>query len=172
MYQEETAQLLNYESSFHVDCIRTFSGKYIDVFNTDPSTINIVDIAHSLANQCSHLSNFYSVAQHSYICSYLAPKGHELAALLHDASEAYLLDIPTPIKRKLDGYKALENKLMEVIAKKYKFSFPLSDEVHNVDRNLFIAEWNSLVLQKDNLITPMKSSKAKKMFLKRYDELK
>lgn len=42
-----------------------------------------------------------------------------LRALLHDASEAYMSDIPTPFKRLLPGYYDLEAKVMEVIHKRY-----------------------------------------------------
>jgi len=79
------------------DCIRTFTGKWMDVFNPTADMIDIRDIAHALActpRFAGHLPKFYSVAQHSIMCYDMVDKEFELVALLHDASEAYLLDIP------------------------------------------------------------------------------
>lgn len=131
--------------------IRTNSGLFINVFDTDPDTISIEDIAHALSmipRFGGHLNRFYSVAQHSVLCFNLAivygPE-HGLAALLHDASEAYLLDMPTPIKIGLPDYKATEYKLMEVIANKFGFEFPLNPVIKKVDAEALEIEYVNLV---------------------------
>lgn len=129
--------------------IRTFSGNYVDVFNPDPATITIEDIAHHLSNQCRFsgaLPEFYSVAQHSYLTSYLVEQEHKLAALLHDAAEAYLVDIPSPIKREIRDYAALEDGLMEVIANKFGFAYPLHPSVKAADKEMLEMEWNGIML--------------------------
>jgi hypothetical protein len=138
------------------DCIRTHSGQYVNVFNPDPDTILIEDIAHSLAHQCrwgGHISRFYSVAQHSLYCSYwiMDPK-LKLAALMHDASEAYLLDIPRPIKKKLYDYTHIEHGLMYVIAEKFGFKWPMDKAVKEVDEEMLHLEWKYLVLNDDKTI--------------------
>jgi len=76
--------------------IQTYSGKRIDFENPDPDQIDIVDIAHGLSNLCRFSGQskyFYSVAQHSFYVS-LVCKENKLQALLHDATEAYMADVP------------------------------------------------------------------------------
>lgn len=133
------------------DTIRTNSGLYVNVFDTDPETLTIEDIAHALSmipRFGGHLNRFYSVAQHSVLCFNLAIEyGFEygLAALLHDASEAYLLDMPTPIKNGLPDYKKVEDRLMRVIAEKFGFEYPLNSILKKVDGNALYIEWENLV---------------------------
>ena len=84
--------------------IRTYTGKYINVFDPDPEMIDIEDIAHSLSNTCrwgGHCRKFYSVAQHSVMVVDWLPVSDSklrLAGLMHDATEAYLTDLSKPIK--------------------------------------------------------------------------
>ena len=76
--------------------IQTFQGKAFDPFAPRPADISHFDIAHALSNICrftGHTNTFYSVAQHSVQVALLVPRPMQLAALLHDASEAYLCDI-------------------------------------------------------------------------------
>jgi len=83
----------------------TYTGKWWDI--TDPTTwvFDPVDIAFALSNVCRFAGHveFKSVAEHSIEVQGLlkewgAPADVQLAGLLHDASEAYLLDIPRPWK--------------------------------------------------------------------------
>ena len=142
------------ENLFTPDCIRTFSGQYVNVFDPKPETILIEDIAHALSFQCrfgGHLPQFYSVAQHSRLCSQLLyGTEHELSALMHDASEAYLLDIPSPIKKKLSNYAEIEDRLMKIISEKFRFKYPFHDLVHQADRKMLEIEWNEIMLGKKN----------------------
>lgn len=101
--------------------ISTYTGLDFNVINPRPSDIKIEDIAHALSMQCragGHYNQFYSVAQHSISCCREAKARGlstevQLCCLLHDASEAYLNDIPRPIKE--DDYKEKEEKLQKVI---------------------------------------------------------
>jgi 5'-deoxynucleotidase YfbR-like HD superfamily hydrolase len=97
--------------------------------------IHIGDIAHALSNQCrfsGHTREFYSVAEHCVRVSELLEewgwdRGVQLWGLLHDASEAYLVDVPSPLKC-ADGfalYRASEEQLMSAIA--IRFEIPLSE---------------------------------------------
>lgn len=142
------------ENLYTPNCIRTVTGIYMNVFEPTAEMICIEDIAHALTYQCrfgGHLTKFYSVAQHSLNCSYLINDDkNKLAALLHDASEAYLLDIPSPIKKGLSNYKYIEDKLMAVIAEKFGFDYPLHDEVKESDKIMLELEWDCLMLGKDS----------------------
>lgn len=160
------------ENLYTPDCIRTFSGQYVNVFDPDPDTILIEDIAHALSRQCrfgGHLPKFYTVAQHSVLCAVSVPSEHALAALLHDAGEAYMLDIPSPIKNRLPEYKKIEDNLMQVIAKKFGFQYPLHEEVKKADKMLLEWEWDRFVL-KNNMI-PWPSIVAKPNFLEEYKRI-
>ncbi len=142
-------ELINKENLFAGDCIRTFSGIYVNVFEPTIDMINIQDIAHALSNQCrfgGHLPNFYSVAEHSALCSKVVRAENRIAAILHDASEAYLLDIPSPIKKKITNYLEIEHKLMLLIAEKYGFKYPLCDDVKQADALMLSVEWYTLML--------------------------
>lgn len=79
-------------------------------------------IAHSLANICrysGHSRFFYSVAEHSVNVARLLPRHKRLWGLLHDAGEAFLMDIPSPAKQLLPDYKYLEGQIMSRIAKRF-----------------------------------------------------
>ena len=131
---------------------RTFSGKLIDPENPEPSDITSIDIARSLSLQCRYggqISFFYSVAEHSLLVRKLIMSGRvnkadelswencrawelEIGALLHDSTEAYISDIPTPFKKLLPGYYDLEKKLLKVIHRKYNLKLN-SDEEKIID---------------------------------------
>lgn len=164
------------ENLFTPDCIRTVTGQYVNVFDPDPQTILIEDIAHSLAYQCrfgGHLPSFFSVAEHCMYAVDIAPAGLQMAALLHDASEAYLLDIPRPVKVKLTNYKDVENRLMEVIAAKFGFEWPLHPEVKKIDEKLLRWEWDSLMLDKRKMYKKIRTpEEAKVDFLDYFKQIK
>ena len=161
------------ENLYTPDCIRTHSGQYVNVFNPDPDTILIEDIAHSLSQQCrfaGHLPGFYSVAQHSCrVSGILLPK-HQLAGLLHDASEAYLLDIPSPIKTRIPQYKEIEDNLMRVIADKFGFQYPLHEDVKQADKITLQLEWDHIMLGGQGLFG-WSMYHAKTAFLNKYEKL-
>jgi hypothetical protein len=134
------------------DWITTYTGKF---FPNDPqeNEINIETIAHALSNLCrfgGHINEFYSVAQHCVLCSYVAPKEYKLEALLHDASEAYLVDIPRPIKQMLPDYKSIELKVEKVIASKFNLPFPISFIVKDIDNRMLVTEASALLNGLDN----------------------
>lgn len=102
--------------------IFTYRGCQVDLVAPDPKTISILDIAHALSNVCrfaGHTQDFYSVAQHSVLVhDIVIREGHPekaLAALMHDAAEAYLGDLSTPLKAMLPHYGALERRMLGAI---------------------------------------------------------
>lgn len=157
------------------DCIRTNTGLYVNVFEPTSEMICIEDIAHALASMPrfgGHLNKRYSVAQHSVNCCKAALSLEDKkAALMHDASEAYMLDIPTPIKAKLPDYKKYEANLMSFIAKHFVFEFPLSEEVHSIDREMLLVEWENLVVNENDEFECWDHATAKAKFIELYNEL-
>jgi len=123
--------------------IQTYSGRRFTLLDPDPDTIVIEDIAHALANQCryaGHCLRFYSVAEHCRILWELAPDHAKFACLMHDATEAYLIDVPRSIKEQLKEYKTIEAKLAKVIAEKFDIPYPWPEEVHELDGRILLDE--------------------------------
>lgn len=106
------------------DYIGTYTGRKFWPMDPHADDVSIIDIAHSLSMQCryaGHCRKFYSVAEHSVlIAQWLLDQGHgqraALWGLLHDAAEAYLVDVPRPVKPHLAGYAAAEADVMAAIA--------------------------------------------------------
>lgn len=153
--------------------IRTFTGKVFDLLIPDPNSICIEDIAHGLSHTArfaGQLPCFYSVAQHSVLVANKVPPELKLAALLHDASEAYMGDMPSPFKSLMPEFQAIEARVMEVIASKFGFKYPLERSVKYADYHLLNQEWNSFV-NETNEIFPLSPSESKQLFLAAYYDI-
>ena len=116
--------MINHEPSNN-DWLQTFTAKRFYPMAPRSEDVDIRDIAHGLSQICrfsGQCRDFYSVAEHSVIVAgqvaLKAPSDYwqQLRALLHDASEAYLLDIPRPVKLLIPNYKEAENRVSLVIA--------------------------------------------------------
>lgn len=132
--------------------MRTYSGRFLDPFDLKQKDIDIVDIAHHLSHICRFngaTRYHYSVAQHSVLVA--AHMKHELRlsrpdellqGLLHDASEAYLCDIPRPIKHtpEFTFYREMEENVMMVIAQFFSLDWPFVAEVKKADDAVLVAE--------------------------------
>ena len=128
--------------------ILTYSGRHVELPNPDPEEINISDIARGLSRECrfsGQCQEFYSVAQHSVLASRIVTKEYALEALLHDAAEAYLRDIPHPLKRLLPEYSRIERALERVIRNKFGLPEKMSDPVHLADHALLATEKRDLM---------------------------
>ena len=103
------------------DWSQTYTGKRFEYAGEiDSSMICIRDIARSLSMQCrynGHVEKFYSVAEHSIAMSFQVPAEARLYALPHDAAEAYIGDIITPLKT--DAMRELEDRILDVILSRY-----------------------------------------------------
>jgi 5'-deoxynucleotidase YfbR-like HD superfamily hydrolase len=108
--------------------VRRINGKIMDLEDLRPQDIQIDEIAHALSLTCRYggrIKEFYSVAQHSVLVAkglYNHSKNKNLAlyGLLHDAAEAYLSDVVSPLKMRLDFYIELEDIIMYQILKKFR----------------------------------------------------
>lgn len=136
------------------NAIQTHSGGYFDLFESGPEAIHIEDIAQSLSMQCrynGHIRLFYSVAEHSvlvakWILEKTGDYGMALEALLHDASEAYLCDIPRPFKRLLPQYKELEQRVEHLVALRFALVHPWNELIHEADLRILADEKKVLML--------------------------
>ena len=101
--------------------MQTFTGKYVKPLDLKYEDIDIMDIAHHLSLICRFngaCKRFYSVAQHSIMVANLVSKHDKLAALLHDASEAYMADVIRPIKYSIPNIKIIEDRIaIKILAK-------------------------------------------------------
>jgi len=150
------------------------SGVMLNILDPDPDKLLIEDIAHALSMQCrfaGHTKEFYSVAQHSLLCSIEAPAKLKLEALLHDASEAYIQDIARPLKNKLKEYKLIESTIMTAIAKKFGFNWPLSKKIKAIDDKILKIEFNNFILDREKTLKSMTPHTAKIAFLKQFYNL-
>lgn len=136
-------------------CITTASGRAVDPFAPRPSDLVIEDIAHALGalNRFNgHTSRPYSVAQHSvHVSWHLAADGPEagLFGLLHDASEAYLGDVTTPLKLSpaMAEYRQAEARLQTFIYQHFGLRPAAEpwDRLHLVDRRMLRTEQRDLM---------------------------
>ncbi len=124
----------------------TYTGKLIDLKNVKIEDICIRDIAHALSLICrfnGHVSKYYSVAEHCVLLSEAKNMpGTPLARLLHDAAEAYVGDVSSPLKQLLPMYKMLEHRVVKLIAVKYGVDF---DPVKPGDTAMLIREARALM---------------------------
>jgi hypothetical protein len=179
--------------------MQTYSGRKVDLKCPQPKDIYIDDIAHALSMMCrfgGHCKNFYSVAEHSLLVERVVAlnlpdtKTMNLAALLHDAAEAYLGDVISPLKKLLAPKTVdLEGLWLDAIRKRFELPMylqPLPSVVHEADAimlkievfNLFdsvIPEWgfqeNKPTIPEQLQPKCLSPAEAREAFLKRYYEL-
>lgn len=130
--------------------ITTFTGRKIDPLDPHPDDINIIDITHALGNICrytGHVRQFYSVAEHSCRVHDLVDVKNRLYGLLHDASEAYICDLASPVKntKEMKFFKEIEKNLMECIYTKYGLDIEEPEEIHLIDKRLACTEQRDLM---------------------------
>lgn len=176
--------------------ITTFSGRRFYPLNPVLEDIQLVDIAHALSLICrynGHCTTFYSVAEHSVRVSELLAYEEALWGLLHDAPEAYICDVVSPIKDQLPFYAEYEDRLMGAIAARFDLRWPIIDPlthrrfpmppaVDQADKLLLATELRDLTQTPSEFralyyapleqrIHPWTSEKAEEAFLARFDTL-
>lgn len=167
--------------------VSTFSGNRFYPLEPRIDRVAIEDIAHGLAYQCrfnGQTCEFYSVAQHSLVVAGLVPPALRLAALLHDAAEAYLGDMVKPLKVLLPEFAAIEDKVTLIIAETFGIDFSEYGPIKAADlialatekRDLMphsVERWSYLddVRALPDTIVPMSPRDAKLAFLNEFDRL-
>ncbi len=178
--------------------MQTRDGHVIELLDPDLTEVTIEELAHALARInrfCGHTRTIsgYSVACHSVAVSIHLPPPFALWGLMHDAHEAFLGDITSPVKmalRELGGgpaFEALETKLVDAVRRRWGLHGPMPREVKVADMEALETErrdllgeesqsWNLRVDGKpvrpwDEVSMPMSTQDGKRAFLRRYEEL-
>ena len=153
--KNQTLQMAN-EITQQMGYITTYTGDHLYPTAPDEKNIHIEDIAHALSYICrgnGHVKNFFSVGQHCINCALEAmARGYSrrvcLACLLHDAGEAYMSDVPRPIKVGMPQYKEWENEIIRVVYIKYLGSELTAEEeclVKQVDDDMLYYDMKVLL---------------------------
>jgi len=162
--------------------IRTISWRAFNPLEPDPECILIEDIARSLSNLCrynGHVREFYSVAEHSYWVSHDVPLKDALWGLLHDASEAYLGDMMSPLKYHTplgEQYRQIEAVVMGAVCQRFSLPPTMPPSVARADHAQLQREhdWlRSVPSRRARRMVErtMKPSEAEQEFLNRFQEL-
>lgn len=136
--------------------IRTYSGQMVSLLEDTTECFNVEDIARGLSgvNRFNGQTSFpYSVAEHSVHVASRLPPELQLLGLLHDASEAYLIDMPSPHKQLLPDYRYYEEKTQNRIYRRFgldlewvKRNYP---QVKEKDLYMLYLEGNLLQMYND-----------------------
>lgn len=165
----------------------TLNGACYHILDPRIEEVDIESIASALARECRFGANSlyrYSVAQHSVLVSYLCEK-YPLCGLLHDSPEAYLKDMPSPIKGSLPPYIYMESLAWRVICKKFnlmEFQYGMPEEVERADKVMLATEARDLMQNVKNMwkvtekaisqrVEPWDLEYSKARFLERFEEL-
>lgn len=163
--------------------MRTVGGKYIDINAPTADDIDIRDIGHALSGICrfgAHSVTFYTVAEHSiHVAAEVQrrlkknpPRTTNFsyndtlkAALLHDAAEAYLGDVISPLKPLLGNYGRISQAFDDAIAAKFDFDPVAFDSAYIKEVDKEIVEWEMVFFRDSRLHPPADTEYVFEQFL-------
>lgn len=130
--------------------ILTRTGRRFDLLDPQPEQINPIDIASALANLAlfnGHTWPLYSVAQHSLLVAEMVPREHKPAALLHDATSAYLGNLINTAKQlpELKSVFVIERKIWTVICERFRLDSELPNCVKQAELTALATERRDLM---------------------------
>lgn len=150
---EENLFYNGYGSTGREGWMRCNSGVYINILEPNPIHLLVEDIAHGLSNMPRFGGQFpfwYSVSDHCIYCvNYMIDRGYKksdiFSALMHDASEAYIMDIISPLKKLLTNYSEIEDNFMKILSKKFEFDYPLNQIIKEIDLISLKSDWRFFI---------------------------
>lgn len=172
--------------------IGTYSGGCFHVLEPRVEEVKLIDIAHALSQNVrytGHVSKPWSVALHCLkVSSILADEGAsftvQLQGLLHDAPEAYLVDLPRPLKdNEWPNYRDIDHRIQGCIALAFDVPFPFADHVKAVDDAMISREvanffkpgsfmWRRYkITEKRHDLLVWAPEEAERLYIERFEEL-
>lgn len=167
--------------------IATVGGNRINFSNPEDNVYDVNDIAFALSNICrfnGHCMKFYSVAEHSVYVSRLVPDEYKLLGLFHDAAEAFMGDVTTPLKALLPEYKELEHAMEAAIYKQFGLTEIAKNYqvIKNADIQMVLTEKRDLLNNAEDwfpgyhalsldITKPLHPEQARLLFLQEYVKL-
>lgn len=161
--------------------IRTYTGGKIYLFDPIRSSIEIEDVAHTLAMLCRFngaSKQFYSIAQHCCIICDNLPDHLKFDGLMHDSGEIAISDIPSPFKAHFPELKKAEIEFEGYLSGRFGFNFPYDPLVKVHDVKCLATEMRDLMVRDDQgrldqepykkTIKPWGWKRGKREFMDRY----
>lgn len=132
------------------DWMQTYTGRVFWPLEPRPEDVDIIDIAHALSNLCrygGHSQVFYSVAHHSVLVSQIVPREDALWGLMHDAAEAYVIDLIRPIKHSAGAawYREVEARVMAAVCERFGLPKEQPPSVDEADLVMLATERRDLM---------------------------
>ncbi len=178
---------MNHEKAYIV----TYTGKKFHLIEPRIQDVDVIDIAHSLSQQCrwtGHTKHHYSIAQHAYYCSFIGPENEAFERLNHDDSEAYMGDMNRPLKHFTDAgpaYRKQESVVQSVIHQAFGIpeieppSVKIADNIMLYTEKAQIMESIQFEVSNPWIESPVANivieewtpKYAERMFLQRFEEL-
>ena len=135
----------------------TYTGKQIDYNNITKEMIDIRDIIHTLPRLnrfVGHSSRAYSVGEHTIYCFLMSQKlgytiREQFLTFIHDMTETYVGDCPTPLKRLLPNFEGIESNIEKAICDYFEIEPPTEEEhkkVKRIDTTMLVIEMRDLTL--------------------------
>lgn len=165
----------------------THSGQHFDLVDPQPEMITVIDIVKGLSRESRFAGQtryYYTVAQHCAIASTIVAPEYAFEALMHDASEAYLKDIPRPLKQMLPDYRRIEQRVESAIRARFGLPDEQSPEVTEADRIMLATERRDLMPKDaadwpvlagirplDKRLIAINSNRAESLFMERFLEV-
>jgi hypothetical protein len=162
--------------------IRMFvSGRYVNPLDLQLDDIDIRDIGHHLAivNRYTGGSPFpVSVAQHCvWVSHQFDDPDMQLAGLLHDAPEAYINDLASPVKHdaRMAAYRAADDAIAKLVFQKFGLPIELLARTKPADDKAFEVEVASFYtpdkLLAKEVIHEMTWRQAKSLYMARFKSI-